>query len=385
LKHIDISEICLGLILANRISPDHVNAEAFAYPYDEAVKLIKGGSDISILYDKIGLAPIKAAVEASKVVDEKLPGDWIKLLDMAYSREEMAKMLEKQVVKIKRGEEPEVLKITGAIEKFRDMQHRYITMDLIDPEDAIWVKTGYRPIDEMLGGIPDSCLTIIAARPGVGKTSLMLKLAESFAGQGKAVLLFTFEMTNGQLVSRLLNISPDISMEIRKSIMVCDDIMGVDEVVAEASRLAAMNKLGFIGIDFADLMMTGEEDEPKMGMLYRQMARMAKEAKTPVILLSQLNRLAAGKEPTIHDIRWSGLAEAMAALIFLIYNPNQTASGPPDPKSQLDIIPGFGWLIVGKSRFGFGPQLGYGAIKVKWDGQAAWLNDEYSWKGMQSV
>jgi len=384
MRHNDASEIVLGLILANKINPEHVNPMAFAVPYGEAVKLLREGADINVLYDKIGLPAVKAAIDASRVVDDRLPGDWIKILDTAYAREEMAGILEKQLSKLHKGEDADALKIAGALEKFRDMQHRYTTMDLIDPENAIWRATGYKPIDEMLGGIPDSCLTIIAAPPGTGKTSLMLKLASCFAEREQEVLLFTFEMTAGQLVSRMMDIQPDITKETKKMINVCDDIMGVDEVVAEASRLASVKNLGFIGIDFADLMLSEEEDEPKVGMLYRHMARMAKESHTPVILLSQLNRSHAGEEPTIHDVRWSGLAEAMAALMILIFNPNQTYSGPPTKKSQLQRYPGYGWLIIGKSRFGY-KQGSQGAIRVKWDGAQAWDDNDYMWKGMTSV
>lgn len=381
----DVSEIVFGMILQEKISPDYVNPEAFFPPYGEAIKLVKAGSDISELYDKIGLAPIKAALEAEQVIGDKTPTDFIKLLDTAYSREELAKVLEYEVNKLHKGLDADLLRIEGAMSKHVNLEHKYMTLDKIDPETVIWKQTGYQPIDEYVGGIPDSNLTIIAAPPGVGKTSLLLKMALSTAHLKKRVLIYTFEMTSGQVKRRtmdLMNTKPEIEQYVK----ICDDILDVDEVFAEASRLAAVEDLGFIGIDFADLMLTAAEEEGNVALLYRTMANLAKKSRTPVVLLSQLSRryTERGGEPRIHDIRWSGLAEAMAALILLIYNPNQIAGASARRDTQLPVQTGRAYLIVGKSRFGF-KQGTIGAINVPWDGALAWGDKAVGWVSLTSI
>jgi len=73
MKFNDASEIVLGLIIQGKIDPEHVNPSQFYPPYGDAVKLLRGHADIADLYDKIGLVPIKAAIEAAQVVGDKDP------------------------------------------------------------------------------------------------------------------------------------------------------------------------------------------------------------------------------------------------------------------------------------------------------------------------
>lgn len=387
MQWMDVSEIVFGLVLNKKISPDSVNSSHLVDPYGEAMKMMINGADISDLYDKVGLAPIKAALDAGNIVDSANPYDLVDLLDRAYARETLASILDREAHKLHKGGDADVLKIETALERHVNFSERYTPLSEIEPMDAVWIKTGYQPIDEYIGGIPDSNLTIIAAPPGVGKTSLLAKLAIAMAKSSRKVLFYTLEMTGGQIARRVMDIeNDDKDADYKKYIIVSDDIMDVEEICTDAAKLVATDNFGMIGIDFADLMLTEREEEGNVAQLYRSVTRLAKKSSLPVVLLSQLNRQYAeqGGIPRINQIRWSGLAEAMAALILLIYNPNQIFGTPPSKNQSLTAHPGRGYVIVGKSRFGF-KQGGVGAIDLEWDGRYAWADEAMGWMPLTSV
>ena len=330
------------------------------------------------MYDKIGLAPVKAATDAAYALGDKPIGEIVKLLDKAYAREELATILERQIKKLHRGDDADFLAISGALEKHISLEHRYETADKIDPTDGAWVETGYEPFDKYMGGIPKAQLTVIGATTGIGKTSLMVKLASTFAKRDKKVLIYSLEQTSGHVVRRLLDIAGD--GEYRKNINLFYGHITVDELVAEAGRIAATEELGFIGVDFADLLTDGEEDEPKVAHIYRALENFAVTSGVPVILLSQLHRYEGG-EPRINNIRWSGMAEACSGLIGLLYNPSATYGIGAKKDSQLPLVQGRSWIIFGKSRFGY-KMGGIGAVSVPWSGNKGWGDGDCSWKAM---
>jgi len=371
LKHLEATEIVMGLILAGKLDAEQVSPSMMHFPYDKALNLYRDGAEIAELYDQIGLPSIKAADEAGKIVSSQSPMDFLKLLERSYSREQLAMELEKQAKSLHSGQDADLLRIEGAIAKSTKMEGRYQWLKDITPDKKMFIPSYYAPLDEHIGGIPDSNLTIIAGAPGIGKTTLLIKLMAESAKRGRLGLFYTFEMTSGQLAHRFWNIYENKDKEIAEGIKITHDIMTIDEVYADASRLCAIEKIGIIGIDFADLMLTKDVDEPSVGLIYRTLATLAKKADVPVILLSQLNRSRLARSnhiPTIHDIRWSGLAESMAALILLLYSEKDCASLP--------YTDGRSWIIMGKSRFGhnFGKDGKEFAMEVEWDGKTGWGN-----------
>jgi replicative DNA helicase len=377
MKWLDASEIVLGYILNGKLLAEHVDARMFAPPYDVAVKLLKEGADLSELYDKAGLAPVMAATEAVQTLGDKSPAEFIKVLEKSWAREELADILDRQSKRLRRGDEADMMALEAAIEANLNLEHRYETSDNIKPSGGKWLKTGYAPLDRHVGGLPEASLTVVAATTGIGKSTFLVQLANSVALEGKKVLIYTLEMTSGQVVKRLLEIQGGAQ---NPNIIICDDLMGVDELTAEASRLCAVEDIGFIGVDFADLLLSSEEDEPKVAHIYRSLAHLAKRTGTSVVCIAQLHRYEGG-EPHIHNIRWSGMAEQVAALIALLYNPAQTFGIGAKKDGQLPVIPGKAWIIIGKSRFGF-KEGGVGAIQVDWDSKMGWGTDESSWRSM---
>lgn len=388
MQHRDISEVVCGLILDGKLDPSHVNPASFASPYDIAVKLLIAGEDLPVLYDKVGLTPIKVALEASKTVADMTPNHAVELLEIAYSREELATVLDKQINKLRKGEDADIAKIIASIDRSDNHTHKYQTMDLINPENMIWVETGYPPIDECIGGIPDASMTLIGASTSTGKTSLLLRIAGCFARRGKKSLIYSLEMTNGQVVSRLLDIIPDITEAEKKLITICSDYMNEDEVSAEAGRICGLEKISLVGIDYAEMLIAEMEDEPRVAKVYRTVAQMAKKINIPVILLAQLNRKYAergGGEPRLTDFRWSGAAEHSAALALLLYNPNTTFSSSGKASTTLPIYPGKAWIIAAKSRYGTVASGNPIGINVVWSGKTSWGSEDYSWKSLVDI
>ena len=380
MKHQDISEIVLGLVLAGQVSPDHVDAQTFYPPYGEAIKLLRGGADVADLYDKVGLAPIKAATDAAQAVKEHPVGEWLKLLDRSYSREELATILERQTKRLRNGEDADTIALEGAIEKHINLEHRYETADKIEPYGGAWMETGYKPLDRHMGGLPLAGLTTVAATTGIGKTTFLVQLASHVAKLNRKVLLYTLEQTRGQLVKRILDTLDGGDDSFRKNITICDDQMNVNELSAESSRVCSIEQIGFIGVDFVDLLLNEEEDEPKVAHIYRTLAQLAKKTEVPVVAVAQLHRYEGG-EPRINNIRWSGLAEAMSAMIALLYNPAQTFGIGSKKDGQLPLTPGKAWILIGKSRYGF-KEGGVGAIQVDWDSKKGWGQPDSSWRSM---
>lgn len=383
MKWRDASEVVFGYILSGKITPEQVSPRVFAPPYDEAMKLIVDGNDIAVLYDKVGFQPIEAAIRAAQTIGDQHPTEFIKVLETSYGREELASVLDRESSKLRRGDDADLIKIESAMERHLNLEHRYQALDDIDMSDDLdpWMETGYEPFDTWFGGIPKSGLTILGAPPGTGKTSLAINTALGVAGLGKKVLFYTLEMTAGQIKKRFAEIrGEDPDEKISKNIMVCDEILELDEVVSEASRICAVEKIGIIIVDFADLLLNSAEEESTVAMLYRQMARLAKKTKTPVLLLSQLNRRYAeeGGIPRLHHIRWSGLAEAMGAMILLVYNPNQIFGSPAKRDTSLPPLEGRGYIIQAKSRFGY-KQKTVGAIQIEWLNERGWADRGIGW------
>lgn len=376
MNRLDYSEIVTGLVLSGKIPVTHINPSHLSSPYDQAVMLLRDGKGDMEVVDKLGLALFSTAKEAASQVDPLM--DWLSQLEKAAGREQLADVLEKETKRLRRGEDIDSSRINAAMDRQHNFGNRYITLDKVDPQKVVWRKTYYEPLDYHLGGIPEAGLAIIGAPPGTGKTSLMMSFAIGAAKAGKTSLIYTFEMTSAQLLHRILQFA-ELSMEERSRITVCEEMLSVDEVFADASRLAVQNEFNFIGLDFADLMLRGDVDEPKVGHIYVTCAILAKTAKTPVVLLSQLNREYVGGMPRVHHIRWSGLAEAVGALIMLLYNPKATWTDYGKGNEKLPIIEGKGYIICGKSRFGFGDEEGLGAIQVEWLGKEAWGKESFGW------
>ncbi len=227
------------------------------------------------------------------------------------------------------------------------------------------IKTGFTDLDtKLMGGLHPSDLIIIAGRPGMGKTSLAMNIAEHVAVyENRPVALFSLEMGRDQLLIKILSSISGVyqtrlrdsrylkseewlqlttaSAKIFDAPMYIDDTAGISpmEIRAKLRRLAIKEKdLALVVVDYLQLMkIKGRVDsrEQEISEISRSMKAIAKEFKVPVIALSQLNRnveARGDKRPMMSELRESGAIEQDADIILLIYrdevyNPDTQSKG----------------------------------------------------------
>jgi replicative DNA helicase len=213
------------------------------------------------------------------------------------------------------------------------------------------VPTGFTYMDKMLGGFQKSDLVILAARPGMGKTSFAISVAQNAARSYDArVAVFSLEMSNEQLVQRLLSMETGIDshrlrlgdvyeeewpilMEAANGLsatnIFIDDTpaASVTEIRTKSRRLYAEHGLDLIIIDYMQLM-TGqgggrnENRQQEISFISRSLKGLARELNVPVIALSQLSRAVesrSDKRPMLSDLRESGSIEQDADVVLFIY------------------------------------------------------------------
>jgi replicative DNA helicase len=234
---------------------------------------------------------------------------------------------------------------------------RHILTDYTDRIDELYrreaeyigVPTGFIDLDKMLGGLQRSDLLIIAARPGVGKTSLALAIGENAAlKHGARTAMFSLEMSGEQLVGRLISSRTGInSQKLRTGQLTDDDWerfvkatgtlsdapiyiddtpgLSVSEMRTKARRLHAEQGLDLVMVDYLQLMRSDSRSENRVqeiSQISRSLKEMARELSLPLIALSQLSRAVEqrnDKRPILSDLRESGALEQDADVVMFIY------------------------------------------------------------------
>jgi replicative DNA helicase len=243
--------------------------------------------------------------------------------------------------------------------------------------DVIGVPTGFVDIDRMTSGLQPGELIIVAGRPSMGKTTLVMNMAEHVALQEKkAVAVFSMEMSGPQLAMRMIGSVGKVDQhelrtgtfkeddwprlvdavgKLNEAQLFIDDTAGLNvlEVRSRARRLHRQcGGLALIIIDYLQLMSgTGggreENRATEIAEISRSLKSLAKELKLPVIALSQLNRSVDSrqdKRPMMSDLRESGAIEQDADLILFIYR--DEVYNPDSPHK------GMAEIIIAKQRNG---------------------------------
>lgn len=204
------------------------------------------------------------------------------------------------------------------------------------------------------GGFAPGTLSIIAARPSVGKTALMIDIANSMATNGRNVIVFSLEMTSNELIERILlstgRVTPAElsykSFDWQKfeeagahldnlPLMIDADSYKLDEIIGHIECLADDGKADAVFIDYLGLIVSQGNDKlllsQKLGIITRALKLAAKQAKVPIILLCQLNRDACkdGRPPQLHDLRDSGCIEQDADLVLMLDRKDAVEDVPP--------------------------------------------------------
>jgi replicative DNA helicase len=211
------------------------------------------------------------------------------------------------------------------------------------------IPTGFRDLDNLLSGLQNQDLIILAARPSVGKTTLALDIARlSATVHDKSVLIFSLEMSSQQLVDRMLsaqsrvnawnlrtgNLSSDRDFtnlrdsldKLSKAKMYIDDQAGnsIVRMKALSRRIKAEKGLDLIIVDYLQLMTTSKNYDSMVNQvteISRSLKSLAKELNVPVLALSQLSRAveSRGGKPRLSDLRDSGSIEQDADVVMFIH------------------------------------------------------------------
>ncbi|MGC9398928.1 MAG: replicative DNA helicase [Anaerolineae bacterium] len=214
--------------------------------------------------------------------------------------------------------------------------------------EVMGVPSGFRDLDKLLGGFQRSDLLILAARPGVGKTSLMLTLALKAAERGRTVAVFSLEMSAEQLVQRMVSgLSRIDAQRLRLGNLLDDDWPRFTESIAHLSelpiyiddtpaltpiqlrtkcrRLHSEHGLDMVFVDYLQLMTSSAHIENRVqevSYLSRSLKALAREMDVPVMTASQLSRAVErrqDKRPVLSDLRESGSIEQDADVVMFIY------------------------------------------------------------------
>lgn len=241
---------------------------------------------------------------------------------------------------------------------------------------AIGVPTGFTSVDYLLGGLQNSDLIIVGARPGMGKSSYMLSIAYNVAIKlGLKVAIFSLEMSKKQLMQRLMSYDSHVDLyRIRNGAIqdeewgqlvtalerLTTDTLAIDDTGAitlsalcnKARRLKMQRGLDLLIVDYLQLMRPSssgksQNREQDVAEISQGLKALAKELNIPIIALAQLSRVVENRQskvPQLSDLRESGSIENDADVVQFIYRDDYY-----DPDSERK---GFADIITAKQRNG---------------------------------
>ncbi len=229
----------------------------------------------------------------------------------------------------------------------------YDRVDMLSrrPDETYGVPTGFTDLDRLLGGLQPSDLLIVAGRPGMGKTAFMLSAAKNAAQRYKKhVAIFSLEMSNEQLVQRLISQETGLDSQrlrtgklegdewalfthaievLNDTVIFLDDTPALTplQLRTKCRRLHAEFNLDLVLVDYLQLMTSGARSENRVqevSYISRNLKVLARELNVPVLAAAQLSRAVeqrADKEPQLSDLRESGSLEQDADIVMFIHRP----------------------------------------------------------------
>jgi replicative DNA helicase len=278
----------------------------------------------------------------------------------------------------------------GELSNIRDiLQEAMVRIDARMKHDHVigGIETGFRDFDTLTGGLHDSELIILAARPSMGKTALALNIAEHVALQMNTGTLFvSLEMSSVELADRMLCSLAEVNgqrlrngtisnedrrklvekaAEMSQAPLFVDDTPSrtITEIAATARRLKRKGGLGLVVVDYLQLIEPDNGRDPRqeqVAKIARRLKGLARELKVPVLCLAQLNRQAeASREnkPRLSHLRESGAIEQDADVVMFIHREEYYQTNDEDRSK----VAGQAELIIAKQRNG-----PIGDVKLSW-------------------
>ncbi|MGL5973022.1 MAG: replicative DNA helicase [Oscillospiraceae bacterium] len=309
------------------------------------------------------------------------------IAESATSSDVTAKALlditEQNIYDIRQGKDIEGLKKIDEI--IVETYDRLQEMSSKDYSGISGLSTGFSDIDRVLSGLNKSDLILMAARPGMGKTSFALNLATNVAKRNKkSVAIFSLEMGKEQLVSRVLSSEGNIPSqnlkngrlssdqwirlaEVSDVISNCDIYIDDSSNITVASMKAKLRRLkglGLVVIDYLQLMTTGKRVENRVqeiSEITRNLKILARELDVPVVTLSQLSRGPEARinnhRPMLSDLRDSGSIEQDADIVMFLYRDSYYNKDMEEDRNVAECI-------IAKNRHG---ELN--TVKLNWNGE----------------
>jgi replicative DNA helicase len=338
-----------------------------------------GGS--SYINELLNATPTPAHVEDyAEIVREKyvlrqLIETCTDIIEMSYEEtedvEELLDRAEQEIFSVRKDQ------IHGGLEKINhaiDSMVEELNETHQGDEDVTGLQTGYAQFDNMTTGFQENQLIILAARPGMGKTSLALNIAKNIGVESdEEVALFSLEMSKNALAKRLLSSESKVPFKkiqsgqlsdrdykrinnamarLAEAPIFIDDTPSLDvlEMKAKVRRMRAEHGISMAIVDYLQLMDSvgrQESREQQLAGISRGLKKLAMELEIPVLALTQLNRRVEhrdDKQPKLADLRGSGAIEQDADLVCFVHRDYVF--------SQKEEDKGRAQLIVGKQRNG---------------------------------
>jgi replicative DNA helicase len=276
-------------------------------------------------------------------------------------------------------------RVRGNFIPLKDILNRYFEEIGPMPSDSLGphVLTGFNVLDNLLIGLQRSALIVLAARPGIGKTTLALNIARNAAINQKAcVAIFSVEMSQNEIVQRFLSSEADVpSLHVRlgryteeeeKRIMEASGILSeapiyIDDspqlraldIRSKARRLHFERKIDLVIIDYLQLLKGDTRIENRvqeLSEITRSLKALARELNVPVLAVSQLSRaieMRITHKPQLSDLRDSGSIEQDADVVLFIHREEKYISEEDWAKKSTEAYPrGIADLIIAKNRNG---------------------------------
>lgn len=315
-----------------------------------------------------------------------------RIIDDASAGEHESDMLvdsaEQMIFDIRRGKNVQGLQRVDEV-----ILQTFDRLDSLNKDDPALkpVSSGIGDLDRVITGLNRSDLILLAARPGMGKTSFALNIAKSVSGpQRRTVAFFSLEMSKEQLASRLLSTEALVEGTklrtgkltdeewqriiaggdiLSKMNLYLDDTPGIT-VPAMKAKLRRLRELDLVVIDYLQLMSTGRRGDgnrvQEISEITRNLKIMAKELNVPVICLSQLSRASEQRtdhRPQLSDLRDSGSIEQDADIVLFLYREDYySKEGSPEAPQNADR--NAAECLVAKNRHGETR-----AVKLHWQGE----------------
>lgn len=327
---------------------------------DSANNLARAGG-ANYLFDLVNLVPTTAnaryyaKIVAEKSVLRKLVDAGTRVVKLGYEGDDGAEI---DVVLDRAQQE------VFAIAQRKNVEDYHVLGDLIGPtvDELVQlmqnggtesgVPTGFSDLDKVTHGLRPGQMIIIAARPGVGKSTLAMDFMRSASlKHGKTSVIFSLEMSASEILMRLISAEAEVKLSdmrggqltqqdwvkiestltrIQDAPLYIDDSPNLTmmEIRAKARRLKQQHGLDLMVLDYMQLMSSGkrvESRQQEVSEFSRSLKLLAKELEVPVIAISQLNRgpeSRTDKRPQLADLRESGSLEQDADIVMLLYRPD---------------------------------------------------------------